>query len=127
METTITKGVRISVEVGYQPTHPNAVSNHVFAYRILIENKNNFSVQLLRRHWHIVYADGSKREVEGAGVIGKQPVLRPNAKHSYVSGCHLTTELGKMYGTYLMQNMNDDTQFRVTIPEFVMVVPHLLN
>ncbi len=127
METTITKGIRISVEVFYQPSHSETVDSHVFAYRISIENQNDFAVQLLRRHWHIVHADGSSREVEGAGVVGKQPVLKPRAVHQYVSGCYLPTELGKMYGTYLMEKVEDGTQFRVRIPAFIMVVPSLLN
>lgn len=127
METTITKGIRISVEVFYQPSFNDGVSNHVFAYRIAIENQNHFTVQLLRRQWNIVYADGSRREVEGPGVVGEQPVLQPNQVHRYVSGCHLPTELGKMYGTYLMENLEDGTRFKVNIPPFKMAVPHLLN
>ena len=127
METTITRGIRISVEVFYQPNFGEGVSKHVFAYRISIENQNNFTVQLLYRHWNIIYADGSTRDVKGPGVVGEQPVLKPKAMHRYVSGCHLPTELGKMYGTYLMKNLEDDTEFTVNIPPFTMVVPYLLN
>ena len=53
METMITNGVKISVEVEYQPTVNKMLGGekeHIFAYQITIENQNSFGVQLLRRH-----------------------------------------------------------------------------
>lgn len=128
METTITQGIKISVEVSYQPEHSGMEPNQfVFAYRITIENQNNFAVQLLSRHWHIISADGAHREVVGEGVIGEQPILEQGAQYQYISGCHLSTEIGKMYGTYTMQRLSDDSDFLVTIPAFLMVLPAKLN
>ena len=70
METTTTKGIRISVETIYKHEYSDPENNkHVFAYRITIENQNDFSVQLLRRHWKIFDSNGIKREVEGEGVL----------------------------------------------------------
>jgi ApaG protein len=65
--------------------------------------------------------------VEGDGVVGQQPVLEPDQKHEYVSGCNLQTEIGKMYGSYLMEKQIDGSTFTVEIPEFVMVAPYRLN
>ena len=128
MEGAITKGVKISVEVGYQHQHSEqSVDYNVFAYRITIENQNPFTVQLMRRHWYIVDGDGTKREVEGAGVVGECPILAPKASHQYVSGCHLTSAIGKMYGTYLMRVIDTEETFYVDIPEFIMIVPFILN
>ena len=130
METAITNGVKISVEVSYQPTTNRMLSEeneHILAYQVTIENQNSFPVQLLRRHWHICNALNMRREVEGPGVIGEQPVLSYGGKHSYVSYCPLTTEIGKMYGSFLMKNLEDDSMFRVDIPEFLMVLPERLN
>jgi ApaG protein len=128
METAITHGIRVSVETFYQPTHsrPKA-GEHFFAYRITIENLGELTVQLLRRHWQIVEGDGSKREVEGEGVVGQQPVLAPGERHRYVSGCGFHGEIGMMYGTFLMQREVDGQVFRAAIPHFVMVAPHKLN
>jgi ApaG protein len=67
-----------------------------------------------------------RREVEGEGVVGLQPVLKPEQKHEYVSGCNLQTDIGKMFGTYLMEK-EDGTTFKVEIPEFVMNAPYRLN
>ncbi len=128
MTTAITKGIRISVETEYQPAYSNPAQFHfVFTYRITIENLGDHTIQLLRRHWHIHDAGQEVREVEGEGVVGLQPVLEPGDVHQYVSGCNLKSGMGKMYGTYLLERIIDGEKFRVSIPEFIMVVPHKLN
>ena len=124
----ITEGVKISVETFYQPDYSNPVNNEfMFAYRITIENNNSFPVKLLRRHWHIYDSDGSLREVEGEGVVGVQPQINPGESYQYVSGCNLKTEMGKMSGTYLMENINNRKTFDATIPSFEMNVPYKMN
>ncbi|MEI9934208.1 MAG: Co2+/Mg2+ efflux protein ApaG [Ferruginibacter sp.] len=128
MISKISEGINVSVETFYQPDYSNPVnSEYMFAYRIIIENNNTFPVKLLRRHWFIYDAAGTMREVEGEGVVGVQPVINPNESYKYISGCNLRTEIGKMHGTYLMENLNKQKQFEVTIPVFEMTVPFKLN
>jgi ApaG protein len=128
MASKISEGVEISVETFYQPDHSNPKQHeHMFAYRITIENHNSFTIQLLRRHWHIFDSNGEYREVEGEGVIGEQPVLQPGEQYQYMSGCNLNTEMGKMVGTYEMENLSTKLKFEVNIPPFEMVVPAKLN
>ncbi len=128
MISKISEGIEVSVETFYQPDYSNPVSGeYMFAYRITIENHNNFPVQLHRRHWYIVDGNGVTREVEGEGVVGVQPVLQPSERYQYVSGCNLRTEMGKMYGTYSMENLNDKKLFDVNIPIFEMIVPFKMN
>jgi len=128
MVTEITEGISISVETFYQPDYSNPLAGEfMFAYRILIENGNSFPIRLLRRHWYIVDSNGGKREVEGEGVVGVQPILGPGETYQYVSGSNLRTEIGKMFGTYAMENQNNKKLFEVRIPEFQMVVPFKMN
>lgn len=128
MISKISEGVTVSVETFYQPEYSNPLSNEfMFAYRITIDNNNVYPVQLLRRHWYIFDAAGSLREVEGEGVIGVQPQINPGTQYQYISGCNLKTEMGKMYGTYLMENVLNKKQFDVTIPAFEMTVPFKMN
>ena len=128
METLTTKGIKVSVESFYQETQSRPLDRkYVFAYRITIENGSRYTVQLLRRHWHIVDSNDQRREVEGEGVIGQQPVLAPGESHQYVSWCPLTSEIGKMYGTYLMVRPEDQRTFDVRIPEFKLIAPFKLN
>jgi ApaG protein len=126
--TMVTEGITISVETFYQPDYSNPLgSEFMFAYRITIENNNTFSIRLLRRHWYIVDSNGTRKEVEGEGVVGIQPELAPGEQYQYVSGSNLRTEIGKMYGTYQMENQHTKKLFEVSIPEFHMVVPFKLN
>ena len=128
MIAEITKGVKVSVETEYQPSYSSPSQYHyVFTYRITIENQSELTIQLMRRHWHIHDAGFSQREVEGDGVVGQQPVLEPGQTHQYVSGCNLKSGIGKMVGTYEMERIVDGSNFRVKIPEFMMVAPIRLN
>ena len=124
MVSLISSGVQISVETTYQHDFSNPMqSEYLFAYRINIENQNSFPIKLHRRHWHIFDSNGTYREVEGEGVIGVQPVIAPGENYQYVSGCNLRTEMGKMHGTYQMENLNSKQMFEVSIPAFEMIVP----
>ncbi|CAN5746078.1 Co2+/Mg2+ efflux protein ApaG [soil metagenome] len=128
MISKISEGITVSVETFYQPDYSNpANGEYMFAYRITIENSNSYPVKLLRRHWYIYDATGDLREVEGEGVIGVQPIIEPGEKYQYVSGCNLRTEMGKMYGTYSMENINNNKPFAVSIPAFEMIVPFKMN
>jgi len=126
MVTSTTYGIKVSVESFYDEDHSNA-GEHVFAYRITIENRSEHTIQLLRRHWYIYDGIGTWREVEGEGVVGETPVIKPGHIHQYVSGCHLIAGIGKMYGSYQMMRTLDGMYFDVEIPEFQLVVPAYLN
>lgn len=128
MISKISEGVEISVEIFYQSDYSNPLNQEfMFAYRITLENHNNFTVKLLRRHWFIFDSNGEHREVEGEGVIGIQPVLKPGETYQYVSGCNLKTEMGRMHGNYLMENQHNKETFKVNIPSFDMIVPFKNN
>lgn len=128
MISKISEGVKISVESFYQPEFSNPLnSEFMFAYRITIENNNNFPVKLLSRHWHIFDSNGSMKEVEGEGVVGIQPQIAPGQQYQYMSGCNLRSEIGRMHGTYLMENLHAHKNFRVAIPAFEMQVPFKMN
>lgn len=92
-----------------------------FAYSVRIENRSGEEVQLLRRHWVIEEANGQLQDVEGEGVVGKQPVIAPGRTHHYSSSCTINSFGGMMEGTYLMQ-CEDGERFRATIPRFPLHV-----
>ncbi len=128
MPTTTTQGVTVTVTTNYLPDYSSPAQEHfVFAYRIDIRNDSEFTIKLLRRHWYISDVNTGLREVEGEGVVGRQPVLEPGEAHQYVSGCNLKSGVGKMRGTYLMERVANGEQFRVNIPEFTLIVPFRMN
>jgi ApaG protein len=98
--------------------------NHfVWAYRVLIENLGEETVQLRSRHWRITDGIGRRQEVKGAGVIGEQPVLAPGQTFEYQSGTPLSTPSGIMDGTYQMETAGGEA-FDVRIPAFSLDSPH---
>jgi ApaG protein len=128
MVTEITEGVRVSVEVEYQPDYSSPSQYHyVFTYRVTIENNSSRTIQVLRRKWHIQDAGYTTREVAGDGVVGQQPVIEPGKTHQYVSGCNLKSGLGSMYGSYEVERLVDGKLLKVTIPRFQMIAPFKLN
>ena len=128
MISQITKGVKITVRTNFQPAYSRPeMSHYLFTYKILIENKSEYSVQLLRRHWYIFDSNGEHREVEGDGVVGQQPVLMPNEIYEYESACNLTTDIGKMSGVYETIRIIDKETFNVEIPEFKLIATQRLN
>lgn len=126
--TQLTHGIKISVETNFHNQHSVAENNHfLFSYHITIENKSDNIVQLISRHWDIFDSSNEHREVDGDGVVGEQPILSPGEIFEYESACNLTTEIGKMSGTYLIERKVDKTRFEVIIPKFELIAPHRLN
>lgn len=130
MVKQVTEGVSITVETFFQPEQSNPIgSEYLHAYRITIENQSANPIQLLSRHWYISdsYYGTEVREVEGEGVVGEQPIIQPGESYQYISAANLRADVGKMYGTYEMENLYNKTKFTVAIPEFLLVAPLKLN
>jgi ApaG protein len=128
MEILITAGVEVQVETVFQPEQSNEINGiFLFAYHINLFNHNNFTVQLLSRKWKITDSTSDTRFVEGEGVIGRQPILYPGDSYQYVSGCDLTSPIGKMEGTYIFENKASGEKFEVSIPAFKLIAPVILN
>ena len=128
MVTEVTNGVKVSVEVEYQPSYSSPSQHHyVFTYQVTIENISNKTLQLKRRKWIINDAAFPIRNIEGEGVVGRQPVLEPGQSHQYISGCNLRSGIGKMRGSYQMEKLMDGQLITIQIPEFKMVAPFKLN
>src|SRR3546814_2774408 len=73
-----------------------------WAYHIRIENGGTEAVHLLTRSWTITDGRGAQHRVEGAGVVGEQPLIEPGRAYDSVSGCPLSTPTGAMQGSYHM-------------------------
>lgn len=120
-------GIHIQVQTRYleQQSDPRKQS-FAFAYTITIVNLRDEPVKLLSRHWIITDQTGKTEEVEGQGVVGKQPVIEPGGQFQYSSGAVIKTEIGDMKGTYTLQDSNGET-FEAPIPLFVLALPHMIH
>ncbi len=128
MVSQITRGIKISVLTSFEGTYfKNYKIHFAFSYEITIENHSKDSVQLNSRHWEILDSLNDVEIVDGEGVIGKKPVLKPGEKHTYTSGCLLSSPFGAMSGFFNMINFTTTKTFKVTVPTFKLSAPFALN
>ena len=128
MVTQITKGIKISVNTTFEGSYyKNLVINYAFSYHITIENQGNDTVQLMSRHWDIYDALHPQEMVDGEGVVGQKPILKPGENHTYSSGCLLCAPYGSMNGYFTMLNFTSGKTFQVLIPTFNLSAPFALN
>lgn len=122
----VSHNICVEVKPIYLEKESNPIKyKHVFAYFVTIENRSDQEVKLLHRYWQIKDLGGEDFEVEGEGVIGKQPLIQPNDNHKYNSFCVLTSYRGTMEGYYVMRR-REGKKINVRIPQFLLC-SHLLN
>ena len=90
MYRATTRAIQVTVEPSFVEEESSPEDGRYFwAYTIEIANLGDEVVRLRSRHWRITDANGRTEEVRGAGVVGKQPVLKPGETFAYTSGCPL--------------------------------------
>ena len=93
-----------------------------YMYAVRITNNRPEPVQLLTRKWTIRNGQGEVKEIEGDGVIGEQPWIKPGDTYTYRSFCPLTTPTGNMRGSYLFENeAGEEIEAKVPLFFFRMV------
>lgn len=119
--------IKVVVQTRHLSDHPASDENkYAFAYQITITNHSDTQVQLMSRYWLITDGTGKKSEVQGEGVVGKQPHLAPGEEFQYTSGAILDTPVGTMEGYYDMQVQGGET-LRVPIEVFRLAVPNTIH
>ncbi len=120
--------ITIRVEVDYVPPeddHDGTVApRHVWAYHITLMNGGDETVQLKTRHWTIMDARGHVEHVNGPGVVGETPILKPHQTYTYSSGCPLSTPSGSMSGYYMFEDEHG-RPLKVIIPTFSLDLPNV--
>lgn len=124
MVQQITKGIKISVKTKYEGAlSRNLNTFHNFSYYITIENKSEDTVQLTDRYWKIFDSLNATEIVQGEGVVGQTPILKPRDVYTYKSGCILQSNIGTMKGYFTMMDTDSLKTFSVTIPSFQLTTP----
>ena len=128
MITQVTRGIKVSIQTTFEGTFfKNYKMHYAFGYTITIENQGKDTVQLVGRHWEIFDSLKERETVDGEGVVGKKPVIRPGKSHTYSSGCLLASPIGAMKGFYGMVSISTAEEFEVEIPTFKFAAPFALN
>lgn len=123
--TKITKNIRVSVKTDFLSDQSDVENKlWVWSYHILIENNGNNTVQLVDRYWKITDETGHVKEVNGSGVIGRQPSIKPGESFEYSSGTPLNKPSGFMFGNYRMINEKNESFF-IDVPIFSLDIPSI--
>lgn len=124
----ITKGIKISIKTTFNGLIYRGYQQYYsFSYYVFIENNSKDTVKLLERFWTIFDSLNGTEYVEGEGVIGETPILKPNETYNYRSNCFLLSTVGAMKGNYKMINPDTLEEFLVTIPTFQLTTIPTLN
>ena len=118
-----TGDVVVKVTTRYIPEQSEPEHGQYFwSYTVEIENKGAQTLQLMARHWVITDSFNRVHEVQGDGVVGEQPELKPGDAFRYTSGCPLKTASGTMRGSYRMLTAAGES-FEAAVPEFSLHLP----
>lgn len=127
MSDVTTRGIRVEAESFHIPERSRPSQDYYFfAYQVTISNLGSQTAQLVSRKWIITDAEGREETVQGPGVVGKQPVLKPGDSFQYTSFCPLHTPVGSMHGEYRMIT-DDEEEFEARIAPFTLAVPTAVN
>ena len=120
MSEAVTHRIRVEVLARHAPENSRPQKGEwLFEYTVRITNQGLETVQLMSRHWIITDALDHVEEVNGAGVVGQQPVLAPGESYQYSSWCPLPTPTGVMRGTYQMARAGG-SGFEIEIAPFAL-------
>jgi len=118
-----TDGVTISAQPMFMDDESDPEGHHfLWAYTIRIDNDRGENIELLTRHWRIIDGRGQSEHVNGDGVVGERPVIRPGESFEYTSCCPLKTASGLMDGSY--EFATAEGRERIPVPRFSLDSPY---
>ncbi len=127
MQPDFSDGIKVEVNTLYLESESDPAENrYVFSYTVTITNVGSVAARLLTRHWVIRDANGHVQEVQGQGVVGEQPHLKPGEGFQYTSGTMLRTSVGTMGGSYTLVT-DDGATFSAPIDDFILTTPRTLH
>lgn len=91
-------GIRITAMSHYEGSERR---RHLFRYHVRMHNTSAMTVKLLSRSWTIRDLDGRVTYVDGPGVVGTFPTLRPESSYEYSSAAPLLSPIGTQSGHYV--------------------------
>lgn len=118
-----TQDILIEVFPSYVPERSSPENKQFFySYKIKITNNSEVACRIIHRHWKIKDGNGKVYDVQGSGVVGEQPMLKPNESFEYTSFCPLHSPYGNMRGKYQMIDELGE-RFWVAVPVFFFRPP----
>ena len=117
------KKLSVSVDnILYMPSLDTPADKpHPFVYFITIANESDETVQILARKWIVAEEGGETTVVEGDGVVGQKPVLKPGEKFSYNS-YHVVNSDSRVEGAFFGKTAADRIGYAL-VPGFDLQIP----
>lgn len=94
---------------------------HPFVYFLKIENESSKTVLIRGRKWILRDEKGPTFVIEGRGVVGQMPDLKPGESFRYNS-YHVIAGNSRVEGSFFGVT-EDGEALRVSIPEFHLEIP----
>ena len=124
MYSKTTNGITVTVTPYFLEDQSSPQESHyVWAYQVNITNSGSVSIKLNHRNWLIIDANGKVINVQGEGVVGEFPTIKPGETYEYTSGTPLKTNNGIMQGFYLVSQDNGE-KLKIDIPAFSLDSPY---
>lgn len=121
--TATTEDITIEVVPSYVVERSSPTDNlYFYSYKIRISNNSNVAVRVVHRHWKIKNGKGQSHDVQGPGILGDQPMIKPGTTYEYSSFSPLNTPYGNMRGKFQMMD-EFQNRFWVDIPLFFLRPP----
>lgn len=121
--TATTQDIQVEIIPAYVPERSNPNQNQYFySYKVRLTNHGLSSCKVIQRHWKIKEGNGKFYDVQGAGIVGEQPIISPGKSYEYVSFCPLHSPYGNMRGKYQMMD-EFDNRFWIDVPVFFFRMP----
>ena len=117
-------GLRVTVDrIEHDPDAQAPLDRpHCFAYFITIHNQSDRAVAIKGRKWVVKNERGVITAVEGDGVVGQFPVIKPGEKFSYNSFHFTDTRTAVAEGSYIGVDA-EGRKVLTRIPKFRLDVP----
>uniref|UniRef100_A0A7S0BN83 ApaG domain-containing protein n=1 Tax=Rhodosorus marinus TaxID=101924 RepID=A0A7S0BN83_9RHOD len=132
----VSNGIRVRMESFYIAEQSKPEDKlYIFGYKVVVTNESANTVQLISRHLKVrfVGGDGVVWDIQGPGVVGRQPVLEPKENFTYTSLCPFKNPpqdpiagkpMGSMSGTYkFVFGSTGAESFDSTIMEYFFIFP----
>eukprot|EP01025_Chloroclados_australasicus_P023571 TRINITY_DN23863_c1_g1_i1.p1 TRINITY_DN23863_c1_g1~~TRINITY_DN23863_c1_g1_i1.p1 ORF type:complete len:423 (-),score=30.10 TRINITY_DN23863_c1_g1_i1:427-1695(-) len=141
MSRAVTHGIQVEASVVFAPEHCKHLRQQggkekLFGYSIrmkMVKETEEFKqAQLVSRLWVVYDGDGSAPEhVEGAGVVGKYPIVAMDQEEFVYQSCTMARESGGyMYGTFTFVQgtiaQPTGPKFEVECPRFDLNIPEFV-
>ncbi|XP_076311121.1 F-box only protein 3-like isoform X2 [Tachypleus tridentatus] len=105
-----TRNITVTAETCFLPELSSVNPPHFFhTYRIVMSMGKDVSTlescQLVSRHWIVTDENGHEERINGPGVVGEFPIIKPGTSYSWVSCTNFNTTYGNMRGHFTMKNL----------------------